>query len=44
MTTALTEAAIAVGAGLAAAVRGGCFLWQVWRHRADYPNRPGRTK
>jgi hypothetical protein len=44
MTTALIEAGLAVTAALAAAVRGGCFLWWVWRHRGDYPNRPGRAK
>lgn len=44
MTTALAEAAIAVVAALVAMVRGGHYLWQVWRHRGDYPNPPGRTK
>lgn len=44
MTTALVEAGLAITAGLAAISRGGCFLWRVWRHRGDYPNRPGRTK
>jgi hypothetical protein len=43
VTTALAEAGIAITAGLAAIARGGCFLWQVWRHRTDYPDRPGRT-
>ena len=44
MTAALIEAGITLTAGLAAAARGAHFLWQVWRHRANYPDRPGRTK
>lgn len=44
MTAALAEAGIAITAGLAAIARGCCYLLWVWRHRNDYPDRPGRTK
>lgn len=44
MTAALWAAAATGAATLTLAALGASYLWWVWRHRADYPDRSGRTK